>query len=124
MNRSGKYKRRSNNQSAKPPLKNDKKNSDTPQGGTTLNRFFAFSEAILRWGLIVVILCLLAGSLSISKTDKNTADQLASEFSELEHERAELLKELNNFSDPEWRAGYWKWRTKSHRPGEYYIDFP
>jgi len=73
--------------------------------------------------MVVMILFLLGGSISARHTASIADEQLAAELSQLQHERDQLREELDRFSDPDWRAAWWKWRTMRREPGEYYIDF-
>jgi hypothetical protein len=73
--------------------------------------------------MVALILFLLCGSISARRAATVGNDQLAAELSRLQHERDQLRDELDRFSDPDWRAAYWKWRTMRREPGEYYIDF-
>lgn len=93
------------------------------EAGLTVNRIPGFLGAVLRWGVIIIIISLLITNLNTGKTSRSEADMLAQELTDLQRERAELQSELDRFSDPEWRESYWKWRTMRHEPGEYYIDF-
>ena len=83
-------------------------------------RFLGIS---LRWALFLVIMSLLAGSVSAYRISMTNTDKLAAELNELELERAILQDDLKCFSDPEWRKNYWKWRLMRHEAGERYIDF-
>lgn len=89
----------------------------------TGNKIPGFLEAVLRWGIILIIISLLITTLNSGVTSRSEADRLAQDLTDLQRERAELQSELDRFSDPEWRESYWKWRTMRHEPGEYYIDF-
>ena len=80
-------------------------------------------EVSYRWVIAVAVLSLLAGSYSARRVAQDNADRLATELAERERERDALQEELDRFSDPHWRASYWKWRTMRHAPGEYYVDF-
>jgi cell division protein FtsB len=86
-------------------------------------RFRSFIEASFRWGVLVLLIMLLAGSITARRAAVSDAARLESELAELEREKAQLREEINRFADPEWRESYWKWRTMRHEPGEYYIDF-
>ena len=86
-------------------------------------RFSRLLEASLRWGIALLLLFLLIGSTSARQTAEKNAEQLAAEVAELERQRDDLRNELDLFSDPDWRACYWKWRTMRHEPGEFFIDF-
>jgi len=95
--------------------------NDTPR--RTRPRFRSFIEASFRWAVLIMLIMLLAGSITARRAAILEAARLESELAELEREKSELQEELNRFADPDWRENYWKWRTMRHEPGEYYIDF-
>lgn len=89
----------------------------------TRPRFRSFIEASFRWAVLIMLIMLLAGSITARRAAISDAARLDSELAELEREKSLLQEELNRFADPDWRESYWKWRTMRHEPGEYYIDF-
>jgi hypothetical protein len=80
-------------------------------------------DTIVRWGLVIAVFVLLAGGISARQTAIGNVEALEAELAEILNEKAALEQELIPFSDRSWREAYWKWRTMSHEPGEYYIDF-
>jgi hypothetical protein len=87
------------------------------------NRIGKVCECFLRWGIVLILCLMIIGGLSARKTSGEEAAALKAEIAQLDIERDGLAGEVEKFSDPEWRASYWKWRTMRHEPGEYYIDF-
>jgi hypothetical protein len=90
---------------------------------TIRSRIPGFLGAVIRWGILLFIVVSLIGSVSSRRTYQDEVERLASELTDLQREQSELQSDLENFSDPEWRECYWKWRTMRHEPGEYFIDF-
>ncbi len=80
-------------------------------------------DTIVRWGLVIAVFVLLAGGITARQAAIGNVEALEAELAEILNEKAALEQELNHFSDRSWREAYWKWRTMSHEPGEYYIDF-
>ncbi len=121
MKHSGNSKPGSNNlRYGRSPAIPDKNNGS---GNATKIRLQKIVEAIVRWTIVAVISILIIGGLTTRSQSQGTADQLADELAALEVERDKLKTELLQFSDDEWREKFWKWRTMSRSPGEYYIDF-
>jgi hypothetical protein len=79
--------------------------------------------AIMRVAALGLIVFLGVGRYSALMEAKEQAKNLEIECAKWEQNRTELQAELDRFADTKWRESYWKWRTMSHEPGEYYIRF-
>ena len=117
-----------NNNSLKPRI-SQKTGGTTPKStpGTAKRKFGirlpSILEAAARWTLVVVIFVLMMGGLTVKNAKVDEARELNGELASMQAERDHLKEELDLFNDPAWREAYWKWQTKSHKPGEYYIEF-
>jgi len=94
-----------------------------PGAGKVRFKFPAWPGVVLRWGLIAVIIVLIFGRVSALRSAKEEGLRLQQEVAGWERTEAGVRQEIDQFNDPEWRENYWKWRTMSHEPGEYYIRF-
>jgi hypothetical protein len=89
----------------------------------TPSRRVVWPWAIIRVAAICLIVFVGVGRYAAWKEAKEQARALESELAKGQVYEEELQAELDRFADPKWRESYWKWRTMSHEPGEYYIRF-
>jgi len=86
-------------------------------------RVGVFFSKLVRWTLVVVIAVLIIARVAALEQAKRESAAVQDQLASVEQKKAQLERDIVKFSDPEWRASFWKWRTMRHEPGEYYIRF-
>jgi hypothetical protein len=92
-------------------------------GAKLTPHFPVWGSALWRWGLVVLIVVMTFGRVSALNSARQQTSDLEREIAGWERTEADTRTELQRFSDPEWRENYWKWRTMTREPGEYYLRF-
>lgn len=92
---------------------------DVPARKTGLTRLWR----IARWSAVAALAVFALFKYSNFVVVSREAGQRRAEMAFWEQKQRTLEEEIANYSDPEWRASYWKWRTMTHEPGEYYLRF-